>query len=150
MKLPEKLISLRKQNRLSQLELAEKLDVSRQAVSKWEVGTAVPSTENLRCLSKLYHVQLEYLLDESKEAPPPISSTEQEEKKFPKSGIQQTRKPWIRRLVIAVITLLLVGCTFLYRDSQKNDDMAINEIPGEKVIPKEMPEFSLYWESERG
>lgn len=54
MELYEKLIHLRKQKGLSQLKLAEELGVSRQAISKWEVGTAVPSTENLRSLSKLY------------------------------------------------------------------------------------------------
>ena len=46
MELYEKLIHLRKQKGLSQLKLAEELGVSRQAISKWEVGTAVPSTEN--------------------------------------------------------------------------------------------------------
>ena len=62
MELHEKLIRLRKQKGLSQLELAEALDVSRQAISKWEVGAAVPSTENLRGLSNLYGVSLDYLI----------------------------------------------------------------------------------------
>lgn len=47
MELYEKLIHLRKQKGLSQLKLAEELGVSRQAISKWEVGTAVPSNEKM-------------------------------------------------------------------------------------------------------
>ena len=65
MNLPIKLASLRKQNGLTQLELAEKLNVSRQAISRWEVGTAVPSTDNLRVLSNLYGVSVDYLLNDN-------------------------------------------------------------------------------------
>ena len=44
------------------MKLAEKLHVSRQAISRWEVGTAAPSTENLKELSALYDVSVDYLL----------------------------------------------------------------------------------------
>ena len=47
MKLEEKLVALRKEKRLSQIQLAEMMNVSRQAVSRWEVGASVPSTDNL-------------------------------------------------------------------------------------------------------
>ena len=43
MNLSEKLVSLRKQKGFTQMDLAERLDVSRQAISRWEVGAAVPS-----------------------------------------------------------------------------------------------------------
>lgn len=46
MKLEEKLVSLRRTKGLSQLKLAEMMNVSRQAVSRWEVGKAVPSIDN--------------------------------------------------------------------------------------------------------
>ena len=64
MKLEEKLVSLRKAKGLSQLQLAEEIHVSRQAISKWEIGSAVPSTDNLRCLSELYGVSIDYLINE--------------------------------------------------------------------------------------
>ena len=64
MKLEEKLISLRKANGLSQFNLAEKIGISRQSVSKWEAGASKPSTENLKTLAALYDVPLEYLLNE--------------------------------------------------------------------------------------
>ena len=54
MELSKKVKALRKKQGLSQLELAEKIIVSRQAISGWEAGTSRPSTENLQCLSKLY------------------------------------------------------------------------------------------------
>lgn len=61
MELQEKLSTLRKQHKITQMELADKLQVSRQAVSKWEQGTAFPSTENLIQLGKLYGVSIEVL-----------------------------------------------------------------------------------------
>ena len=65
MTLDKKLARLRKREGLSQAEVSEELDVSRQAVTKWETGTSRPSIENLQSLSRLYNVPLEYLLDES-------------------------------------------------------------------------------------
>ena len=60
MKLADKLVYLRKKQGLSQLKLAEMMNVSRQAVSRWETGIAVPSAENLKYLGNLYNVSLDY------------------------------------------------------------------------------------------
>lgn len=62
MKLEEKLVSLRKEKGLSQLKLAEMMNVSRQAISRWEVGTAVPSTDNLNYLGRLYMTKIDGFL----------------------------------------------------------------------------------------
>ena len=48
MEIKEKLVALRKEKGITQLAVAEKLDVSRQAISRWESGMALPSTDNLR------------------------------------------------------------------------------------------------------
>lgn len=56
------ILHLRKQNELSQNELADKVFVTRQAVSKWESGEAVPNTETLKLLSKLFDVSINTLL----------------------------------------------------------------------------------------
>ena len=74
MELEKKLVKLRKQSGMSQLEVAEELSVSRQAISRWEVGSAVPSSDNLRLLSKLYHVSLDYLMDDTAEEPEQMSA----------------------------------------------------------------------------
>ena len=54
MTLEKKLVRLRKKEGMSQADVSEKLDVSRQAVSRWEAGDSRPSTENLQALCKLY------------------------------------------------------------------------------------------------
>lgn len=69
MKLEEKLSTLRKEKKLSQLELAETLGVSRQAISKWESGNSVPSVDNLKALGRIYEVPLEYLLHDDEPRP---------------------------------------------------------------------------------
>ena len=63
MELKEKLVALRKEKGLTQSAVAEKLDVSRQAISRWESGIALPSTDNLKSLSALYGVPIDYLLN---------------------------------------------------------------------------------------
>jgi transcriptional regulator with XRE-family HTH domain len=62
MTLGEKIQQLRKTQGLSQEALAEKLTVSRQAISKWELGESMPDTENVVSLSKLFDVSTDYLL----------------------------------------------------------------------------------------
>ena len=62
MKVNEKIYYYRKRAKLSQEELAAQVGVSRQAVSKWETGTADPSTSNLLALAKLFGVSAEELL----------------------------------------------------------------------------------------
>ena len=60
--LAEKIIKLRKQNGLSQEELAMRLNVSRQSVSKWESGTSVPDLNKIIKLSEIFGVSTDYLL----------------------------------------------------------------------------------------
>lgn len=60
--LSEKIRELRRTKGLSQEELAERLNVSRQAVSKWETGAAVPTTETLIELADCFGVSLDYLI----------------------------------------------------------------------------------------
>lgn len=62
MKFHEKLFELRKKTGMTQNDLAEKLNVSRQAVSRWEIGTAMPDVDNLVAMSELFGVSLDYLL----------------------------------------------------------------------------------------
>jgi transcriptional regulator with XRE-family HTH domain len=68
MNLSEKIQNLRKEKNLSQEELGEKLDVSRQSVSKWESGVAMPEIEKLIMLSEIFEVTTDYLLKEGEAA----------------------------------------------------------------------------------
>lgn len=62
MEFNEKLQELRKQKGMTQEELAEKLYVSRTAVSKWESGRGYPNLESLKAISQFFHVSLDDLL----------------------------------------------------------------------------------------
>lgn len=61
------IFELRTKNGLSQDELAEKLYVTRQAVSRWETGETVPNTETLKLLSKLFDVSINTILGSPRE-----------------------------------------------------------------------------------
>lgn len=75
----EKIHTLRKNAGLSQEELAEKLDVSRQAISKWERGAGYPETEKTIRMSRLFGVSLDYLLGEDQSDAEPPEETEDDE-----------------------------------------------------------------------
>ncbi len=64
MKLQDKIIEHRKANGWSQEDFADKLNVSRQAISRWENGTALPDVQNILQISKLFHVTTDYLLND--------------------------------------------------------------------------------------
>ncbi len=68
MKLPDKIIKYRKANGWSQEDFAEKLNVSRQAISRWENGTALPDAQNVLQISKLFGVTTDYLLNDDYES----------------------------------------------------------------------------------
>ncbi len=65
MNFAEKLLTLRTQRGYSQEVLAEKLNVSRQAVSKWETGPTLPETDKLIAISELFNVSIDSLLIDS-------------------------------------------------------------------------------------
>lgn len=57
-----KIAACRKRAGMSQEKLANELNISRQAVSRWETGEAVPDTEKVIQLSRIFHVTTDYLL----------------------------------------------------------------------------------------
>lgn len=67
MKFNEKLIMLRKQHNLSQEQVAEKLGVARQTISKWELGETTPEMDKLIIMSELYNITLDELMKEENE-----------------------------------------------------------------------------------
>lgn len=69
MNFADKLRTLRKQYSISQESLAEKLNVSRQAVTKWETGLGTPDIENLKAISDLFNISLDELLKEDGKTP---------------------------------------------------------------------------------
>jgi transcriptional regulator with XRE-family HTH domain len=119
MELKEKLVALRKEKGLTQLAVAEKLDVSRQAISRWESGVALPSTDNLKYLSSLYEVPVDYLLKEDSEMKNNPDNEPTPDK------IQSKRKKAVI-IAIALIGILAVGIFgyFLTCNNEKCIDVA--------------------------
>lgn len=77
MALSEKLYTLRKKSGLSQEQLAEQLNVSRQAISKWESGASIPESDKLIAISNYFNVSLDYLMKEDNEQSKDTPQTEQ-------------------------------------------------------------------------
>lgn len=67
MRFEEKIVEFRKQKGLSQEELAEQLGVSRQAVSRWELGQTLPDIPNLLQLCELFGVSADYLVKDEEQ-----------------------------------------------------------------------------------
>ena len=63
MSLAKKMIELRKQNGLSQQDLADRLGVSRQAISRWETGAVQPLADSVKSLAQVFQVSTDYLLN---------------------------------------------------------------------------------------
>ena len=106
----EKLIRLRKREGVSQEELAAYLEVSRQAVSRWEQGTALPDAGNLLKLRQRFGVSVDWLLEDAKsweaQADRPVSP-EASEEAVPK--VRKSVLPWAIPLGISTLGLLLLG-----------------------------------------
>ncbi len=155
MRLEEKLTVLRKESRYTQLDLAEKVRVSRQAISKWETGRALPSAENLKYLSELFRVSVDYLLSdnmteepkpkEQKPAPEPQTKEPQtEEAVFPeKEKGKPVRWKYIAALLLAVLLLGLLIGVFVGKYSERH--ISIVDIPGEEVESDPKGEFYIGW-----
>ena len=104
MNLSEKLIVLRKENGWSQEEFAEKLEVSRQAVSRWENGTALPDAQNILRISKLFRVSADYLLNDDYEDAPEADAVTEEGEQPPR----KRKQLWWCLMPIACIIALAV------------------------------------------
>lgn len=143
MTLTEKLISLRKKNGFSQLDLAEKLGVSRQAISRWEVGAAVPTTENLRVLSELYGVSIDYLLSDDAEISDKVHTDDKSNVKTDKK-----RKKYARiglfACILIIVSLLSVGIAIAYQN-KGNDELPIYDMNKEEDSVSFSGDFSVSW-----
>lgn len=148
MRLDEKLVCLRKEKGLTQLDLAEAVKVSRQAVSKWESGGGIPSTENLRGLSELYGVSIDYLLNE--EAREPEEDTTPREKTGtspePVPVREVKRKVLIKWVVFALGLLGLIVAIYIFVIAGNEDNfVSINDVQKKEVELEIGPGFDLEW-----
>lgn len=111
MKLGEKLQQLRKKSGLSQEQLAARLTVSRQAVSKWELDDAVPDTENVVQLSRLFGVSCDYLLREELDEPDaaPVPAVQEPPQPTPSGEAHLDQEGWIHNACVLSLAVCSIG-----------------------------------------
>ena len=144
MNLDEKLICLRKRQKLSQAEAAERLNVSRQAISRWETGIAEPSADNLRCLSKLYRVPVDHLLHDDMDLPGDEVHTAQA------SAVPLKPRGMTMIKVSALISLLLLAAVLALgilhiREMRDEEITPIGDMKSERQDDPPAGTFSLGW-----
>lgn len=138
MKFYEKLIILRKKALLSQEELAEKLDVTRQTISKWELGQSKPDIDKLQMMSKLFEVDVNTLTNED------ISLEDKVETKEDKNNKKEddNRKFILYILIIIFIASLALLAYRVGTDIKTKKDEIKEELRKEKEkAEKEEKEF---------
>ena len=143
MQFHEKLVQLRKRRGLTQAQAAELVDTSRQAISKWESGTGVPTLENIKALARVYGVSFDTLLDDSRDledeaAPPPQPPAEGPAARQPHPSNK-------RRLAMAgaaaVLLILLAGTVFwIHTAGQEKDSVILEEMDCDLIDPDMLDE----------
>ena len=117
MNLNEKITKLRKERNMTQEDLALRLGVSRQSISKWELGACEPDIQNLKEIAKLFSVSFDYLLNDDFDC---LLKDDKEDalhhETFAKSTIAQNNKQEEERITIPMqapniflAALILIG-----------------------------------------
>ena len=142
----EKLQMLRKKKGISQEQLAQQLDVSRQAISKWETGESLPETEKVILLAKFFDVTIDYLLckQPGQESGPEEIQTGQEKATnhwFDRTLKWVKRKGYIAGFIISLYGFLALLLTRFAHFSFKSMllpegfDVSLADLPSEAKIP---------------
>ena len=113
MKFNEKLINLRKKAGLSQEELGYKLNVTRQTISKWELGQTTPEMDKLKEISNLFNISVDDLLNESIE-----DSTTKKSNVF--------NKKYIKYIIIGIIILILIAIPIIIKINDAKNELTEN------------------------
>lgn len=156
MRFGEKLALLRKQRGMTQLELAEALDISRQAVSRWEQGVSEPSTANLIGIGQLFDVPVDALVNEYAPFPPEADAQaagakpeeadpeegKPEESEDPPQAIPPKPRRWLAAVCAGVVCALLIGIAALI-----GSHFFKQRLEPDNVVPEEQVEWEEVDES---
>ena len=121
MKFNEKLIMLRKQHNLSQEQVAEKLGVARQTISKWELGETTPEMDKLIVISKLYNITLDELMKEENEGKVVNDLNNTNSQKLAGMTIKILKGIGIFILIVAILYVLLMIIGFVAFNKVETD-----------------------------
>ena len=109
MNIGEKVYQLRKAKGYSQEELAELLGVTRQAVSKWELGSSTPELESVVELAKLFGVTTDYLLTDTQPSPEKTEKTDWLDRLPGVIGSLVRRFGWLAGIYVSVSGCAIAG-----------------------------------------
>ena len=107
------ILKLRTGKSMSQDELAEKVFVTRQAVSRWESGDATPSMDKLKALAKIYGVSLDWLCSDASDAGALVQEKNLDERdpvcnsELPTEDKPKKRKKWAIIIGVIIVGVLL-------------------------------------------
>lgn len=148
MSLAKKMIELRKQNGLSQQDLADRLGVSRQAISRWETGAVQPLADSVRGLAQVFQVSTDYLLNDDLDDPTPLRSPQPVPPQEKPTPTRKHRK-WLLALAAlaaaAVLVLVTAVATAYYLQWKERQPVPASEMLTEKDDGKADGTFDLTW-----
>ena len=158
MELNEKLTALRKSKQLSQAQVGETLDVSRQAISNWETGAVLPSTDNLIALSRLYQVPLDHLLNGDTDLTPAPAKEKEVDKKEeappePAKPTTYSKLDMLRKhsiiillylLTLFLVVLISVLVTLFLTREKEPDVLDVSDLNVEYVDPVTVEDGSFW------
>lgn len=131
MELSEKILNLRKANDLTQEQLAEKTGVSRQSVSKWESGQAVPELDKIVTMCDIFGVSTDFLLKPSETDVLSVKTQMLEkQQKSLEDAIQKKEKRKNRLLGCGAIYLVAFAVIMLMNQLTREIDFLWNIFPG--------------------
>lgn len=138
MKFDENLRAFRKQKEFSQEYLAEKMNVSRQTISKWENGTAMPDLKKLTDLASLFDVSMDELLGTSapdyKTSESDNAELENLKQAFDEYKIKNKKTTIIFGAVSTALVVALIIATVNLSNSVANLQSRVNSLPSGQVI----------------
>ena len=121
MKFNEKLVNLRKIHNLSQEQVAEKLKVARQTISKWELGETTPEMDKLIIISELYNITLDELMKEENEGKVVNDLNNTNSQKLAGMTIKILKGIGIFILIVAILYILLMIVGFVAFNKVETD-----------------------------
>ena len=152
MTLREKLIVLRDRAGLSQMELADRLGVSRQAVSRWESGDTTPTMDKLKTLARIYGVSLDWLCSDTADREPPEAAKPEADRPpdDAPAGKEGEKKQKIRAIAIAltIVVIAFICVWFAARNmSNEADSTQIEDMEHEEIDIPDQDEsgFDFEW-----
>ena len=129
MELDEKLTQARKAAGLTQADVAARLNVSRQAVSRWESGQSKPSTEKLLALGELYGMSIDQLLNTENVEVPAVETVSAPPEVKPRAPVipeKRRTRAWLKYAIAALCGALLMLAVLLLLKKSASSETSID------------------------